>query len=61
MGYIRQFLDVPYTLKCRLGRIFYSAFDISVEYSGTGWSLKQWTYYSPESGIMRDLQNIANC
>jgi fatty acid desaturase len=60
MGYIRQFLDVPYTLKCRLGRIFYSAFGIPVDYSGTGWSLKQWTY-SPETGIMRDLQNTAIC
>ena len=31
---------------------------IPVDYSGTGWSMKDWTY-SKESGIMRDLQMTA--
>lgn len=57
-SYIRQFLDIPYTFKCRLGRVFFSAMGIPVDYSGTGWSLKEWTY-STESGIMRTLQRTA--
>jgi fatty acid desaturase len=57
-SYVRQFLDIPYTFKCRLGRIFFSACGIAVDYSGTGWSLQEWTY-SEESGIMLDLQRTA--
>eukprot|EP00934_Nitzschia_sp_Nitz4_P002924 Nitzschia sp. Nitz4//scaffold10_size219509//178977//180194//NITZ4_001456-RA/size219509-processed-gene-0.94-mRNA-1//1//CDS//3329533004//2914//frame0 len=57
-GYIREFLDIPTTFKCRLGRVFFSAMGIAVDYSGTGWSLKEWTY-SSESGIMRTLQRTA--
>jgi fatty acid desaturase len=57
-GYIRQFLDIPYTFKCRLGRVFFSALGIPVDYSGTGWSLDQ-VYYSKSSGIMQDLQRTA--
>lgn len=57
-GYIRQFLDIPYTFKCRLGRIFFSACGIAVDYSGTGWSLDEWSY-GEESGIMADLQRTA--
>lgn len=57
-GYICQFLDIPNTFKCRLGRVFFSACGIAVDYSGTGWSLEEWSY-SEESGIMRDLQKTA--
>jgi fatty acid desaturase len=56
--YFRQFLDIPYTLKCRVGRILWSALGYPVDYSGWGWSLKEWTY-SSESGIMQDLQRTA--
>ena len=56
--YIRQFWDVWYTWKCRLGRIIFSACGIPVDYSGTGWSLKEWTY-SSESGIMKEIQHSA--
>jgi hypothetical protein len=31
---------------------------IAVDYSGTGWSIKEWSY-SKESGIMRTLQTAA--
>eukprot|EP00522_Entomoneis_paludosa_P012373 CAMPEP_0172455780 /NCGR_PEP_ID=MMETSP1065-20121228/12244_1 /TAXON_ID=265537 /ORGANISM="Amphiprora paludosa, Strain CCMP125" /LENGTH=418 /DNA_ID=CAMNT_0013208259 /DNA_START=95 /DNA_END=1351 /DNA_ORIENTATION=+ len=58
IGYIRGFLDVFYTFKCRAGRIIFSAMGVPVDYSGTGWSLNEWTY-SKESGIMRDLQLTA--
>lgn len=57
-GYIRQFLDIPYTFKCRLGRVFFSACGVAVDYSGTGWNLKEWSY-SDESGIMATLQRTA--
>lgn len=57
-SYLRQFWDIPYTLKCRLGRVFFSAIGVPVDYSGTGWSLKDWTY-STESGIMQTLQRTA--
>ena len=55
LAYLRQFVDIPFTFKCRLGRIFFSALGIPVDYSGTGWSLKEWKY-SEQSGIMKDLQ-----
>jgi fatty acid desaturase len=56
--YFRQFLDILTTFKCRAGRIIFSAMGVPVDYSGTGWSLKEWTY-SKESGIMRGLQMTA--
>ncbi|CAB9508449.1 linoleoyl-CoA desaturase activity [Seminavis robusta] len=59
-GYLMQFLDVFYTFKCRLGRVFFSILGVAVDYSGTGWSLKEWTY-SKESGIMKQIQNWAIC
>ena len=58
MNYIMMFLDIPYTLKCRLGRVFYSACGIPVDYSGTSWNLGD-TYYTEKSGIMKDLQQTA--
>jgi fatty acid desaturase len=58
VSYVRQFLDIPNTLKCRLGRVFYSAAGIPVDYSGTGWSLGDF-YFTKESGIMQDLQRTA--
>ena len=58
IAYIRQFLDIPYTFKCRICRVLYSAAGIPVDYSGTGWSLGD-MYYTPESGIMQDLQRTA--
>jgi fatty acid desaturase len=58
VGYIRQFLDIPSTFKCRLGRVLFSAAGIPVDYSGTGWSLKEFNY-SEDSGIMQDLQRSA--
>lgn len=57
-GYIRQFLDIFTTFKCRFGRIVMSALGIPVDYSGFSWSLENWSY-SDESGIMRDLQQTA--
>lgn len=57
-SYIRQFLDIPSTFKCRLGRVFFSAIGVPVDYSGTRWSLKDWTYGS-SSGIMQTLQRAA--
>lgn len=57
-GYFRQFLDIISTFKCRAGRIFHSALGIAVDYSGTGWSLTEWTY-GEDSGIMRTLQRWA--
>jgi fatty acid desaturase len=56
-AYFRQF-DVFTTFKCRAGRIIYSACGVPVDYSGTGWSLKDWTY-SAQSGIMRRIQMTA--
>lgn len=58
IAYIRQFLDIPYTFKCRICRVLYSAAGIPVDYSGTAWSLGD-MYYTPESGIMQDLQRTA--
>mmetsp|Transcript_26987 Transcript_26987/g.62103 ORF Transcript_26987/g.62103 Transcript_26987/m.62103 type:complete len:424 (-) Transcript_26987:200-1471(-) len=58
MGYLRGFLDVFFTLKCRAGRMIFSAIGVPVDYSGTGWSLSEWTY-NKESGIMRELQMAA--
>lgn len=55
LSYFLQFLDVFSTFKMRAGRILHSAAGIAVDYSGTGWSLKEWTY-SKESGIMNTLQ-----
>jgi fatty acid desaturase len=65
VAYVRQFFDFYYIIKCRAGRILNSAMGIAVDYSGTGWSLKEWTY-SDESGIMQTLQmtalaQIASC
>lgn len=57
-AYFRGFLDVVYTFKCRAGRILCSAAGVPVDYSGFGWSLKDWTY-SNESGIMKKLQRTA--
>jgi fatty acid desaturase len=58
VAYFRQFFDVFDTFKCRAGRILNSAVGIAVDYSGTGWSLKEWSY-NKESGIMRTLQTTA--
>jgi fatty acid desaturase len=58
ISYIRQFLDIPYSWKCRLGRVFNSACGIPVDYSGTGWSLGD-SYFTKDSGIMQDLQRTA--
>ncbi len=58
VAYVRQFLDVAYTFKCRICRVLYSAAGIPVDYSGTGWSLGDF-YYTKESGIMQDLQQTA--
>lgn len=57
-GYFRQFWDIFSTFKCRAGRIFHSALGVAVDYSGTGWSLKDWTY-TKDSGIMHTLQTWA--
>lgn len=35
------------TFKSRVGRIVFSAMGIPVDYSGTGWSLKEWKYDAP--------------
>ena len=56
--YFRMYWDIPYTFKCRLGRVFFSAMGIPVDYSGTGWSLDD-AYYSKSGGIMQDLQRTA--
>jgi hypothetical protein len=56
--YVKQFLDVYSTFKCRVFRVINSARGIAVDYSGTGWSLNDWTY-SKESGILQDLQRTA--
>eukprot|EP00978_Attheya_sp_CCMP212_P033752 scaffold137800_cov41-Attheya_sp.AAC.3 len=58
MAYFRQFFDVFSTFKSRAGKIINSARGIPVDYSGTSWSLKEWTY-SKESGIMQSLQMTA--
>jgi fatty acid desaturase len=58
VAYFRQFFDVFDTFKCRAGRILNSAAGIAVDYSGTGWSLKEWSY-GKDSGIMRTLQRTA--
>jgi fatty acid desaturase len=58
IAYIRGFIDVFFNFKCRAGRIIFSALGVSVDYSGTGWSLKEWSY-SKDSGIMRELQLTA--
>lgn len=58
VAYIRQFLDIVYTFKCRICRVLFSAAGIPVDYSGTGWSLGDF-YYTQESGIMQDLQQTA--
>lgn len=58
IAYVRQFLDIFSTFKCRAGRIIMSALGIPVDYSGFSWSLENWTY-SEESGIMQDLQRTA--
>ena len=56
MSYIFGFLDVWYTFKCRIGRIINSACGVPVDYSGTGWSLKDWTL---DSSIVREIQLFA--
>jgi fatty acid desaturase len=58
LEYLLGFLDIFSTFKCRVGRLVNSALGIAVDYSGTGWSLKEWTY-SKESGIMSQLQTWA--
>jgi fatty acid desaturase len=57
-GYLRQFFDIFNTFKCRAGRIVFSALGVPVDYSGTGWSLRDFNY-SRESGILRRLQMTA--
>jgi len=57
-GYFRQFFDIFTTFKCRVGRIVFSAMGIAVDYSGTGWSLKDFNY-SNDSGIMQTIQRAA--
>lgn len=56
--YFKQFWDIWSTVKCRFLRVFNSAKGIPVDYSGTGWSMKDFTY-TKESGIMEDLQQTA--
>jgi fatty acid desaturase len=58
IAYLRQFFDIFSTFKCRLGRILFSAAGIPVDYSGTGWSLKDFNY-GKDSGIMQKLQRTA--
>jgi fatty acid desaturase len=53
-----MFWDVAQTFKCRAGRILFSACGVAVDYSGTGWSLKDWSY-GKDSGIMLNLQRGA--
>lgn len=57
-SYLRMFWDIPYTFKCRLGRVIMSARGIPVDYSGTGWHLDEY-YYEKDSAIMKDLQKTA--
>jgi fatty acid desaturase len=57
-SYFRMFWDILQTFKCRAGRIVFSAMGIAVDYSGTGWSLKEWSY-DKDSGIMANLQRVA--
>ena len=57
-AYLMGFLDIFTTFKCRAGRIIFSALGVAVDYSGTGWSLKDWKY-SDDSGIMRNIQMTA--
>lgn len=56
--YFKQFWDIWSTFKCRFFRLFNSARGIAVDYSGTGWSMKDFAY-TKESGIMDDLQQTA--
>lgn len=56
--YFLQFLNVTRSLMYRVRKLIKSARGIPVDYTGKGWSMKTETY-SPESGIMRDLQNAA--
>ena len=58
LGYFLQFVDILSTFKCRVGRILFSAMGVPVDYSGTGWSLKDFNY-SKESGIMQTIQRAA--
>ena len=58
VAYLRMFLDVYSTFKCRICRVLFSAAGIPVDYSGTSWSLGDF-YYTKESGIMEDLQRTA--
>jgi fatty acid desaturase len=58
MAYLRQFIDVFSTFKCRVGRIIMSSLGIAVDYSGTGWSLSDFKF-SDDSGIMREIQKTA--
>jgi fatty acid desaturase len=55
-AYFRQFFDIISTFKARLGRIVFSALGVPVDYSGTGWSLTDWTHEEP---TMRHLQRWA--
>jgi fatty acid desaturase len=57
-SYFRMFFDILTTFKCRAGRIIFSAMGIPVDYSGTRWSLKDWSY-TKDSGIMSGLQRVA--
>lgn len=56
--YFRQFWDIWSTVQCRFFRVFNSARGIPVDYSGVGWSMKDF-HYTKESGIMDDLQQTA--
>jgi fatty acid desaturase len=58
VDYFYQFIDVYHIFTRRAGRILNSAMGIAVDYSGTGWSLRDWSY-KEESGIMRTLQMTA--
>jgi len=57
-GYFKMFWDILFTFKCRVGRLLMSSLGVPVDYSGFGWSLKEWSY-SRESGIMDDLKRSA--
>lgn len=52
-AYFRGFFDIADTVKCKVGRIVFSALGIPVDYSGTGWSLNEFKF---DEATMRHLQ-----
>lgn len=55
-SYFKQFWDVTFPLKCRLGRIINSARGIPVDYSGWNWNTPTWHF---SEAISRKLQHMA--